>query len=99
VSYETVLLLAGFTALVAAWVPAYTDRRPLSLPLVLVALGATMFLLPLGLPRFEPLDHLEIIEKITEVGVLVSLMGAGLKIDRVVGWRAWSSTWRLLAIG
>ncbi|CAN5426039.1 cation:proton antiporter [soil metagenome] len=94
-----VLLIGGCTALVAAWVPAYTARRPLSLPLVLVALGVGLFLVPLGLPRFVPSDHLALIERVTEIGVLVSLMGAGLKIDRLVGWKTWSSTWRLLAIG
>jgi sodium/hydrogen antiporter len=31
--------------------------------------------------------------------VIVALMGAGLKIDRRMGWRRWGSTWRLLAIG
>ena len=30
--------------------------------------------------------------------MIVALMGAGLKLDRPVGWRSWSSTWRLLAI-
>ena len=29
----------------------------------------------------------------------MSLFGAGLKLDRPVGRRAWGSTWRLLAIG
>lgn len=94
-----VLLIAGCTALFAAWVPAYTARRPLSLPLLLVVLGVVLFLVPLGLPRFVVSDHLLLIERVTEVGVLVSLMGAGLKIDRIVSWRTWSSTWRLLAIG
>jgi NhaP-type Na+/H+ or K+/H+ antiporter len=37
-------------------------------------------------------------EHLTEVGVIVALMGAGLKIDRPLGWRRWSSTWRLLAV-
>jgi sodium/hydrogen antiporter len=30
--------------------------------------------------------------------VIVSLMGAGLKLDRPLSWRGWSSTWRLLGI-
>jgi NhaP-type Na+/H+ or K+/H+ antiporter len=30
--------------------------------------------------------------------VIVALMGAGLKLDRPIGWRSWSSTWRLLAV-
>ncbi|WP_240670459.1 hypothetical protein [Actinoplanes solisilvae] len=37
-------------------------------------------------------------EHLTEVDVIVALMGAGLKIDRPLSRRGWASTWRLLAI-
>jgi NhaP-type Na+/H+ or K+/H+ antiporter len=30
--------------------------------------------------------------------VIIALMGAGLKLDRKIGWKSWSSTWRLLAL-
>lgn len=96
--YEVGLAAGGFAALLAAWVPAYTKRRPLSLPLILVAIGAAFFLLPLGLPAPDPDRHLEIIERTTEFVVIVALMGAGLKIDRPLGWRTWASTWRMLGI-
>lgn len=78
--------------------PAYTTRRPLSLPIILVALGAAFFLLPLGLPAPNPNLHLEVIERATEFIVIVALMGAGLKIDRRFGWRSWAPTWRMLGI-
>jgi NhaP-type Na+/H+ or K+/H+ antiporter len=32
------------------------------------------------------------------VCVIVALFGAGLALDRPIGWHRWSSTWRLLAI-
>ena len=97
--YEVALLVGGLTALLAAWVPTYTSTRPLSLPLVLVVLGAILFLLPLGLPAIDPSQSAGFVERITEIGVLVSLMGAGLKIDRPFGWSAWSSTIRMLLVG
>jgi NhaP-type Na+/H+ or K+/H+ antiporter len=96
--YELGLTVAGFAALLAAWLPAYTARRPFSLPLALVALGLAVFLLPLGFDAPDPREHLEVTERFTELGVIVALMGAGLKLDRPVGWRRWSTTWRLLAI-
>jgi NhaP-type Na+/H+ or K+/H+ antiporter len=96
--YEVMLAVVGLAALVAAWVPAYTARRPLSLPVVLVAIGALIFLTPLDLLDPDPRDHLEITERFTEFGVIVALMGAGLKIDRPFGWRTWTTTWRMLAI-
>ena len=67
-------------------------------PLVVLLLGLALFALPLPLPRVGPLEFPKAAEYLTEVGVIVSLMGAGLKLDRHVGWRSWQSTWRLLAI-
>jgi NhaP-type Na+/H+ or K+/H+ antiporter len=96
--YELALAFVGLAALVAAWVPAYTARRPLSLPIVLVAFGACLFLVPLDFIEPDPFDHLELTERATEFAVIVALMGAGLKIDRPFDWRTWSSTWRMLAI-
>ncbi len=88
----------GFIALAAAWIPAYTARRPISLPVVLVALGAVIFALPIDLPAPDPTRHLELVERLTEIGVIVALMGAGLKIDRPFSWRTWAPAWRMLLI-
>ena len=84
--------------LLAAWVPAYLHKRPLSLPIVLVAASAGAFALLPGLPDLDPRDHLGMAERATEIGVLISLLGAGLSIDRAVGLRSWTTTWRLLGI-
>ena len=98
-TYELALAVAGGAALLAAWVPAYTERRPLSLPIVLIAAGALIFLvLPVDGASPDPRGRLELTERATELGVIVALMGAGLKIDRPFGWRRWSLTWRMLGI-
>lgn len=68
------------------------------MPMILLALGYAVVALPLGLRPPDPLEQGEITEHLTELGVIVSLMAAGLKIDRVPGLKAWSSTWRLLGI-
>lgn len=96
--YELMLAVVGLAALVAAWVPAYTARRPLSLPVVLVAFGALLFVIPLGFGEPDPRAHLRLTERLTEFGVIVALMGVGLKIDRPFNWRTWSTTWRMLAV-
>jgi NhaP-type Na+/H+ or K+/H+ antiporter len=96
-----IILLAGFGALVllTAWLPMVLKEAPLSLPIVCVGLGALLFT-AFGSPGddLHPQDHLAVVERCTELLVVISLMGAGLKIDRVVGWRSWSITWRLLGI-
>jgi len=97
-TYELALALAGAAALLAAWLPQVLNGRPLSVPIVLVGVGVVAFLLPFGLPRPDPIHGRELVERLTELGVIVALMGAGLKLDRPVGWRSWATTWRLLAI-
>ncbi len=64
-----------------------------------VALGAAVF--TTGVFSFvpDPRSHGVVAERLTEFVVIMSLMGAGLKLDRPLGWRRWASTWRLLAIG
>lgn len=96
--YGLILLVVGTAALLAAWLPAYTARRPLSLPIVLVAVGVVIGLVGFGLPEVDPRRHLEVTTRLTEIGVIVALMGAGLRIDRPFSLRGWGSTWRMVGI-
>jgi NhaP-type Na+/H+ or K+/H+ antiporter len=95
---DLVYALVGAGALLAGLLPRLLERRPLSVPLVFLGLGLGVFALPTGLPGPDPQAHLPFVEHFTEICVVIALMGAGLKIDRPLGWRRWSSTWRLLAI-
>ncbi|WP_066723838.1 cation:proton antiporter [Sphingomonas pituitosa] len=95
-----ILTLTGFGLLVAlvAWLPLALRRLPLSLPIVCIGLGAALFSLPQVTLQPLPMRYPEVTERFTELIVIIALMGAGLKIDRVFGWRRWAVTWRLLAI-
>ncbi len=96
--YILILTGAGLLIALVAWLPLALKRLPLSLPIVCIAIGAAIFSLP-GLPlRPLPLDYPDITERMTEMVVIIALMGAGLKLDRPFGWRRWSVTWRLLAV-
>ena len=97
-TYELALALAGAAALMAAWMPQVLHGRPLSVPIALVGLGVVVFLLPFDLPRPDVIESRELVERLTELGVVVALMAAGLKLDRPLGWRSWATTWRLLAV-
>jgi NhaP-type Na+/H+ or K+/H+ antiporter len=90
--------VAGVGALLAGLLPRLLEGRALSMPIAFLGLGMLVFALPTGLPAPDPVRYAWLAEHLTEVGVIVALMGAGLKLDRRVGWRRWSSTWRLLAI-
>jgi NhaP-type Na+/H+ or K+/H+ antiporter len=81
-----------------AWLPLALKRMPLSLPIVCIGIGAALFLLPQVTLRPLPTRYPEVTERFAEFVVIIALMGAGLKIDRVFGWQRWSITWRLLVI-
>ena len=90
-----IALLVGFGCLVllTSWLPMVLTRAPLSLPIVCVAIGAAIFALPAvreSVPH--PQSHLVLVERFSEMVVIISLMGAGLKIDRPVGWASWNLT-------
>ena len=96
--YVVGLAVLGVVVLSAALLPELLGEYALSPPLFFVALGALAFALPLGLPEPDPIAHGAVAEKLAEFLVIVSLMGAGLKLDRPFSVGTWSSTWRLLAV-
>jgi NhaP-type Na+/H+ or K+/H+ antiporter len=100
-----VYLILGLSLLLATVLPQVTRRIAISSPMVLVAIGMAIGLLPLadGV-SLEPQDHRELITHFTEFTVLVALMGVGLAIDRELdlrsrrSWRTWSPVWRMLLV-
>lgn len=102
---DLVYVVAGAALLLAIVLPALLDRWAISAPMVLVGVGLLIGFTPLpdGLP-LDPQENRAAIEHVTEVVVLVALMGVGLAIDRPLelrrpaSWARWSTTWRLLGI-
>jgi NhaP-type Na+/H+ or K+/H+ antiporter len=90
--------VSGIAALMAALLPSALNRLPLSMPMVFLGVGIGIWSVFDGLFSPDPVAHGAITEHLTEVCVIIALMGAGLAIDRPVGWRRWAPTWRLLAI-
>jgi NhaP-type Na+/H+ or K+/H+ antiporter len=93
-----VFAVLGIATLLAALLPRLLRKLPVSLPMVFLALGALTFAVIGPLPDPDPREHQSFALHLTEVCVIISLMGAGLALNRPVGWRNWSTTWRLLGI-
>jgi NhaP-type Na+/H+ or K+/H+ antiporter len=100
-----VYLILGLSLLLATILPHLTRRVALSPPIVLVGVGLAIGLLPLSDDvSLQPEDNRELITHVTEFTVLVSLMGVGLAIDRILelrswaSWRTWSPVWRMLLV-
>ena len=97
-AYKLLLALIGLALIGATWLPHLLKRHPLTFPIIYVVLGVVLYALPLRLPDPDPIEYGLVTERLTELVVLVALVGAGLRIDTPFGWRRWSATWRLLAI-
>ena len=98
-NYNILLVATGSLVVLTALLPLILKNMPLSLPIASVGMGALIFAL-IGIPDFapHPRNHLAVVERLTEFVIIVSLMGAGLKLDRVIGWVSWTSTRRLLLL-
>ncbi|WP_091730019.1 cation:proton antiporter domain-containing protein [Nocardioides scoriae] len=102
---DLVYVVAGGTLLLAVLLPQLLRHWAVSAPMVLVAVGMLVGLTPLpdALP-LDPQENRAVIEHVTELTVLIALMGVGLAIDRPLNllrrssWGGWSPTWRLLAV-
>lgn len=97
--YKPGLLVLGVVVLLVAWLPLLLKKLPLSLPIIFVGTGMAVFAwTPLAMFSPHPVESPVLIEKATEFIVIISLMGAGLKIARPLTLANWAITLRLLAI-
>ncbi len=96
--YFVTMTVFGLAILGAAWIPRLLEEQPLSMPILYVGIGAGVYLLPVELAPADPIAESQIAEHLAEIGVIVALTGAGLKLGRRLGWHNWASTWRLLGI-
>lgn len=90
--------LIGLGMFCAAILPRLIEGRPISLPIIFLLIGVVAQLLPLDLFEPDPRVYPNVTKHLAEIVVIISLMGAGLRLDRPFGRIRWSSTWRLLAI-
>jgi NhaP-type Na+/H+ or K+/H+ antiporter len=82
-----------------AWMPAFTKATKISYSILYVALGAVIYLfLSRFLPLPDPLSKNNATLRLTELIVIISLMGSGLKIDRPFSFRNWRVPLRLVSV-
>lgn len=91
-NYNLWLVFIGLGILATTILPRLLSDYPLSMPIVILVLGYAAVALPIGLEPPDPREYGDIAEHLTELGVIIALMGAGLKIDRVPSLRGWNVT-------
>ena len=97
-NYNLFLLICGIAFLLGALFPVVFKRTSISLPMLQVSFGLMMGYWWTSLSFLDPINNGVIIEKLTEIVILVSLVGAGIKIDTDFSWQLWRPTVRLLLI-
>ncbi|HEX8495756.1 MAG TPA: cation:proton antiporter [Actinomycetales bacterium] len=98
-SGDSVYLLAGLALLIGAVLPRLLRHKAVSTPIAFIAVGMLVGLLPLPDDvSVLPQDHGKLAERLTELCVIVALMGVGLAIDRPLRWRTWTTAWRLVLV-
>ncbi|WP_347160260.1 cation:proton antiporter [Pontibacter chitinilyticus] len=96
--YIVALTVIGIAALSMTWVPHIMERTLVSYPIIFLLLGMVIYLLPLGLPSPDPIWREDYVVRLTELSVIISLMGTGLKIRRRFGIKRWRIPLRLISI-
>lgn len=97
--YILLITLIGFAALGMAWMPAVTSRTGISYSIIYVLLGVILYaLFPGKLPSPLPQLNEELTMHVTEMVVIISLMGVGIKLDRSFSLKNWSSPLKLIFI-
>jgi NhaP-type Na+/H+ or K+/H+ antiporter len=97
-SYKILLVAIGLAILAATYLPRFLSSVPVSMPMVVLAIGLLASLFPLDIDPDFMLSKPKLLETLTEIAVIIALMEAGLKIDRNFNWKSWRITWRLIGI-
>jgi sodium/hydrogen antiporter len=97
-SYIISITLIGIAALGMAWMPSITERTHISYSIIYVLFGIAVYGLLDQLPKPDPIRHGKEALHLTELVVIISLMGTGLKIDQLFSFKSWAVPFRLVTI-
>src|SRR5688500_20400770 len=89
-SYILVLAIIGLAAMAMIWLPRLLEDKAFSFPIIFILVGFGLYSLPIKLPDPQPLRYESYVVRLTELGVIVTLMGTGLIGDGVFCWHGWS---------
>ncbi|HUR12204.1 MAG TPA: cation:proton antiporter [Flavitalea sp.] len=93
-----IITIIGLAALGMAWMPAITEKTSISYSIIYVFLGMILYAVFSGLPPADPIRNNLYTIRISELVVIISLMGTGLKIDQRFSLKEWKIPFRLVII-
>jgi NhaP-type Na+/H+ or K+/H+ antiporter len=98
--YELLMLIGGAVILIGAVILSIQRGRPFSAALIYLLAGGLvgLALRAVGINWYDPVEDAEIFSRAAELAVIVSLFGAGVKLDRALTWVNWRTTVLLLVV-
>ena len=84
-----ILAALGVATLIMAWLPSLSKKIKISSPIILLLVGFILFAVDIPLTWPDPLWNDRYLMYFSELIVIISLMGAGLKIGANYNWTSW----------
>lgn len=88
-TYLIGITIIGIASLAMAWMPSLTGKTKISYAIFYVIFGAILFYAIPALPIASPIKYQDFTLHLTELVVIVSIMGTGLKIDEPFSLQTW----------
>lgn len=95
--YIISLIIIGLASLAMAWMPSIAQWTKISYAIVYVLFGMALYSLIPALPDANPFSNPSVAVHLTELVVIISLMGTGLKIDQPFSLKTWKVPLRLVS--
>jgi NhaP-type Na+/H+ or K+/H+ antiporter len=95
VTFEFWCAIAGLLLLGMALIPNRIEKWPITSSMVYLGVGLLLGPLALNKIRLTPLEHSELLERLAEIAVIISLFSAGLKLRLPLNDRRWLVPLRL----
>ena len=96
--YLIILVILGAAIFSVTWMPKISKKTGISYSIFYVATGFALYLLvPDILPNPMPQENKKLTLHLTELIVIISLMGTGIKIDRKFSFNTWTSPLKLVS--
>ena len=97
--YLLVLILIGAATFVTAWMPKLSKKFGISYSVIYLLAGILLYtLIPDYLPNPLPENNEVLTLHLTELIVIISLMGTGIKIDQKFSFKRWAAPLKLIGI-
>ena len=98
--FALIIAFVGVAVFVAIMALSHQHERAFSASVIYLGLGllAAVIVNAGGYSWVDPIEDASVLQHLAEIAVVVALFSAGLKVERSLRSREWTTVWRLLGI-